>query len=203
MRINDLDYADDIALFETSLAQAQQQLQETSNNANRVGLEINIGKTKLMALNCDGQDTISLNDEKIERVSDFKYLGSMMASEVEDLKYRKNQAWAAFWKLKKIWYSRTTVLSLKIRIFQASCISILLYGSETWILTDRMKNQLDSFATSCYRIMLGIKRTDKITNEWLYCRTGQIPISNTVASRQLTWIVIDMHTCCVEEKRSP
>ena len=46
--INDLDFADDIALLENSLEQSQLQLQYTSNRAKEVGLEVNLKKTEAM-----------------------------------------------------------------------------------------------------------------------------------------------------------
>lgn len=45
---------------------------------------------------------ITLNQEQIEIVDDFKYLGSLVASTSADIKMRKGQACAAFWKLKDI-----------------------------------------------------------------------------------------------------
>ena len=191
-RLNDLDYADDIALLETNLERAHEQLKTTSENAKKVGLEINVEKTKIMIMNTfDVQNALRLNDassDYVEQVRDFKYLGSMMASGETDLKNRKGQAWGAFWKLTNIWFSKSTPFKLKFRIFQASCVSILLYGSETWILSEKIRKSLDSFATNCYRIMLGIKHTDRISNEEVYKRTGQIPLSDKVIRRQLTWI---------------
>ena len=179
-------------LLETSLERASDELKTTSENAKKVGLEINVDKTKIMIMNTfDVQNALRLNKESsdyVEQVRDFKYLGSMMASSDTDLKNRKGQAWGAFWKLKNIWISKSTPINLKVRVFQAACISILLYGSETWILSEKIRKSLDSFATNWYMIMLGIKHTDRKTNEEVYKCTGQIPISDKVVKRQLTWI---------------
>ncbi|CAF4601742.1 unnamed protein product, partial [Didymodactylos carnosus] len=99
-RLNDLAYADDIALLEESLIRARQQLDRTNNSALKAGLEINVGKTKRMELNTSNaaQGTLTLNGEPIELVADFKYLGSIMASSEKDMKHRKSLAWVAFWK---------------------------------------------------------------------------------------------------------
>ena len=35
---------------------------------------------------------------------------------------------------------------------------------ESWIITKKLENSLNSFATSCYRVMLNIKRIDKVSN---------------------------------------
>ena len=82
-----------------------------------------------MVLNTNTQQSISINGISIEMVEEFKYLGSQMSSSEKDFKCRKGQAWSAFWKLEKIWNSQKISIELKIRIFQASCLSILLYGS--------------------------------------------------------------------------
>ncbi len=84
---------------------------------------------------------LPLNGESIEIVDDFKYLGSMISSSEKDFKNRIGQAWGAFWKLEKIWKSKTISTRMKINIFQTSCISILLYGCEAWILTEQLKDK--------------------------------------------------------------
>ena len=71
-------------------------------------------------------------------------------------------------------------------LFKAACISILLYGCETWILTEALTEKLDIFARTCYRIMLGIKQSrDHVTNERLYQRVNQVPIREMIRERQL------------------
>jgi hypothetical protein len=191
IKLNDLDYADDIALLEGCIKRAQEQLNETSNNGKDVGLEINVKKTKIMRLNEDPSQSnipLTLNGEAIESVENFKYLGSQMQSTEKDFEVRKGQAWGAYRQLSNIWKSKTTPVHLKINIFKASCLSILLYGSETWVLTQKLRNELDSFATNCYRYILGVKRLDKVSNNEIYERVKQIPLSVTLGERQLTWI---------------
>ena len=96
----------------------------------------------------DVQNALRLNVDSsgyVEQIRDFKYLGSIMESSENDLKNRKGQAWVAFWKLTNIWFSKSTRLKLKVRIFQASRVSILLYGSETWILSEKIRGCSKSF----------------------------------------------------------
>jgi hypothetical protein len=115
-KLNDLDYADDIALLESLLENAQAQLERINTEANKVGLEINVDKTKLMVFNPPNhatQQTLNLNNECIEVVRDFKYLGSMMDASTGDIKARKGQAWGAFWELKDIWKSNNVSIKSK------------------------------------------------------------------------------------------
>ena len=56
-----MDYADDIALLETSLERAHEQLKATSENAKKVGLEINV---EIMIMNTfDVQNALRLNED--------------------------------------------------------------------------------------------------------------------------------------------
>ena len=88
VKLNDLDYADDIALLENNQDQAQKQLDETNKNAIEVGLEINITKTVQMIINPPTTEqfkALTLNGEYIQLVSDFKYLGSTVAFSEKDI----------------------------------------------------------------------------------------------------------------------
>ena len=95
--LNDLDFADDIALLESSISRAQFQLTRTANAAADLGLVISTPKTDNITINCCPQPPLEVYGSTINHVQDFKYLGPMMASSSGDLKRRKGLAWTAFW----------------------------------------------------------------------------------------------------------
>lgn len=109
----------------------------------------------------------------------------MMSSSMTDFKVRKGQAWSTFWSMKHIWRSKALPLQLKLNIFQATCLAILLYGCEAWVMTADLRNKLNSFATSCYRFILNIKRTDRVRNEKILDLVEKPPLSVIVVERQL------------------
>ena len=88
------DYADDIALLESSMSRAQSQLTETADAAVDLGLVA--PKTEFVTINFHPQPPLQVYGTSINNVTDFKYLGSMMPSSASDLKRRKALAWAAF-----------------------------------------------------------------------------------------------------------
>jgi hypothetical protein len=51
-----------------------------------------------------------------------------------------------------------------------------------------MENKINAFATSCYRIMLNIKRLDKIPNSTIYNLTDTEPLIVQVRTRQLKFL---------------
>ena len=124
----------------------------------------------------------------IRQVDEFKYFGSMMSTSQADLHVRRGHAWSAFWSMETLWRGEEVTLDLKIRIFKATCLSILLYGREAWSINKAMTSRLNSFATSCYRYMLNIKRTDRVRNDTVMEKTEQLPLSVTAKQRQLRWL---------------
>ncbi|XP_078660078.1 uncharacterized protein LOC144904809 [Branchiostoma floridae x Branchiostoma belcheri] len=51
-----------------------------------------------------------------------------------------------------------------------------------------MENKLNAFATSCYRVMLNIKRLDHVSNAWIYKLTNTRPLITMVRQRQLRFL---------------
>ena len=73
-------------------------------------------------------------------------------------------------------------------LFKATCLSILLYGCEGWTLTKKLEDKLNSFTTSCYRIILGIKRMDFISNEEVLKTVKQDLLIQLIQQRQLHFL---------------
>ena len=141
-----------------------------------------------MTVNCSSHPTLQVYGKCINHVSDFKYLGCRMASSYKDLTRRKALAWSAFWKLEHIWRSTIIPVDMKVRLFNTTCVTVLLYGCESWVLTSDMENKINSFATSCYRVMLNIKRIDHVPNSRIYDDTNTEPLVNRVRLRQLKFL---------------
>ena len=128
--LNDLDFADDIALLESSIFRAQAQLTKTAEAAADLGLVISAPKSKYMTVNCNAQPALQVYGDPINNVSDFRYLGSMVASSASDLKRRKSLAWCAFWKLEHFWKSPHTPIATKVKLFNTTCVTLLLYDCQ-------------------------------------------------------------------------
>ena len=122
--LNDLDFADDIALLESSISRAQAQLIKTAEAAADLGLVISAPKTEYMTVNCNRQPALQVYGDPINHVSDFRYLGSMVASGSSDLKRRKSLAWCAFWKLEQLWKSPHISITTKVKLFNTTCVTI-------------------------------------------------------------------------------
>ena len=82
-------------------------------------MESSAEKTKLMTNNTSGINTeIKVNGQKLESVTSFKYLGSVIANEGSkpELLSRIEPATAALTRLKPVWIDKSISLSSKIRL---------------------------------------------------------------------------------------
>ena len=87
--MEDLDFADDISLLDSSESKTVDHISCVEQLAALVGLKINYGKTEFMSLPALGHDFQLPNNETVQEVEDFKYLGPMMNSCQSDLKTRR------------------------------------------------------------------------------------------------------------------
>lgn len=190
-QLDDLDFADDIAL----LSHSQQQMQEKTNMvaaiSAQVGLNINKDKSKILKINPTSTKSIALHGSPLKEVQSFTYLGSIIdqhGGTVVDVKARIGKARAAFIQLKEIWTSRELSLNTKIRIFNSNVKSVLLYGAETWRMNKTTTCKVQTFINSCLRRILQICWPDTISNTNLCQRTGQLPIEEDIRKRRWGWI---------------
>ena len=181
--LTDLDFADDISLLSDEIAQAQELLLRVERECKKVGLGINAKKTKGLPLNVDSPAPLHTADgTEIEWVEDFKYLGSWVESTEKDMSVRRALAWQALNKMSSIWTSSMRS-DLKRRFFVSTVESILLYGCESWTLTEKMEKKLDGSYTRMLRKALNVHWSSHTTNEELYNKLPKV--SDKVASRRL------------------
>ena len=105
-----------------------------------------------------------------------------MANSEKDMSVRKALAWQACHKLTKVWKSSLS-RNIKIRLFVATVETVLLYGSNTWSLTEKLTKQLDGTYTKMLRMVRNISWKSHTTNKELY---GHLPkVSIKIAERRL------------------
>ena len=190
-QLEDLDYADDIALLSTNARHLQQKANVLNENAKKAGLHINMEKTKVMHLNLtEPHPQIMIDGEELEAVDDFTYLGSNISAEnsvQKDISARINKARNSYCSLRNIWKSNIYSLKTKLRLFNRNVISVLLYGCQSWRVSKDDMNKLDVFQTKFLRRTCNIFWPNKISNEDLYRRTNS-PISTQIQKHRLRWL---------------
>ena len=180
--IADLDFADDIALLEDNLLEAEVLLHKVEKASQEIGLFLNAPKTKFIHLNSSSNGVVhALDDSSIDQVEDFKYLGGYTET-AHDIAIKVGQAWGAIHALAKVWNSNIKK-STKIQVFLTCVQSILLYSSDSWSLTATLAKSLDGKYTKMLRRIQNISWRSHMTNKSLY---GNLPkISAVIRKKRL------------------
>jgi hypothetical protein len=83
--------------------------------------------------------------------------------------------------------------NLKIRIYKAKILTVVLYGCETWSVTLREEHRLRVFENRVLRRILGLKR-DEVTGEWRKLHNEELrdlysspSIIKIIKSRRMRW----------------
>jgi hypothetical protein len=190
-QLEDLDFADDLALLSHSQQQMQDKTNTVADNSASIGLNIHSGKSKLMKVNSTSVAPIKLADKALEEVESFTYLGSIVdkhGGTDADVRVRIGKARAAFQQLNNVWASTNLTTSTKIRIFNTIVKPILLYGAETWRTTVAIMKKIQVFINTCLRKILHIHWPVTISNQELWQRSKQLPAEGEIRKRRWRWI---------------
>ncbi|WP_419593826.1 hypothetical protein, partial [Thiolapillus sp.] len=148
-----------------------------------------------MKNNTSGINTeIKVNGQKLETVTNFKYLGSVITDEGSkpEILCRIAQTTAALTRLKPVWTDKSISLSSKIRLMRSLVTSIVLYACESWTLTAELQRGIQAMEMRCYRKILHILYKDHVTNEEVPAKIQQAigphgDLLTIVKRRKLQW----------------
>ena len=127
--INNLRYADNTNLTAESKEELESLLMKVKEESEKVGLKLNIRKTKIMA----SGPTISwqIDGETMETVRDFIFLGSKITAGGDCGHEIKRKAMT---NLDSLLESRDITLPTKVHLVKAMVFPVVMYGCESWIV---------------------------------------------------------------------
>ena len=152
--LEDLDYADDIALFAHVHQGMQANTSALATTAGNLGLKINVKKTRHLRMSGRTNESIMVSGEVVDEVYHFTYLGSKVSTSRdggEEILVPISQASQAFPSLQGIWRSKNISQKTKIQFFKSNVLSTLLYGAESWKMTKTISHKLEVFQNKCLR----------------------------------------------------
>ena len=131
--INNLRYADDTTFMTENEEELKTVLMKVKEESEKVGLKLNIQKTKIMA---SGPITSwEIDGERVEIVSDFLFLGSKITAVGDcshEIKRRLLLGRKVMTNLDSIFKSRDITLPTKVHLVKAMVFPVVMYGCESW-----------------------------------------------------------------------
>ena len=136
--INNLRYADDSTLRAKSEEELKSLLMKVKEESEKVGLKLNIQKTKIMAF---GPITSwEIDGETVETVSDFILRGGSKITADGDCSHEIKRCLLLGRKvmsnLDSIFKSRDTTLPTKVHLVKAMVFPVVMYGYEDWTIKE-------------------------------------------------------------------
>ena len=164
--INNLRYADDTTLMAENEEELKSLLTKVEEESKKVGLKINIQKTKIMA---SGPITSwQIDGEAVETVSDFIFLGSKITADSDfshEIKRRLLLGRKIMNNLDSIFKSRDITLPTKVHLVKAMVFPVVMYGCEIWTIKKVEHQRIDAFEVWCWRRLLRVPWTARRSNQ--------------------------------------
>ena len=132
--INNLRYADDTTLLEES-KRLKSLLMKVKEESEKVGVKLNIQKTKIMA--SGPMASWEIDGETVETVSDFILLSSKITADGDcshEIKRRLLLGRKVMTNLDSMLKSRDITLSTKVCLVKAMVFPVVMYGCESWTI---------------------------------------------------------------------
>ena len=132
-------------------------LMKVKDKSEKIGLKLNIQKTKIMASSCI--NSWQIDDETVETVTGFIFLGSKIIADGESsheiliclLFGRKAMA-----NLVSIFKIRDITLPTKVHLVKSMVFRGVMYGCESWIIKKAEHQRIDACELWCWRRLLRV-----------------------------------------------
>ena len=161
--INNLRYADDTTLMAESEEELKSLLMKVKEESEKVGLKLNIQKTKIMV---SGPITSwQIDGETMETVANFIFLGSKITADGDcshEIKRHLLLERKVTTNLHSIFKS---TLPTKVHLVKAMVFPVVMYGCESWTIKKAELRRADAFELWCWRRLLRVPWTARRSNQ--------------------------------------
>ena len=164
--INNLRYADDTTLMAESEEKLKSLLMKVKEESEKVGLKLNMQKTKTMA---SGPITSwQIDGETRETVTDFIFLGSKNTADGDcshEIKRCLLLGRKVMTNLDSILKSRDVTLPTKVCLVNGMVFPVVMYGCESWTIKKAEHQRIDAFELWCWTRLLRVPWTARRSNQ--------------------------------------
>ena len=164
--INNLRYADDTTLMAESEEELKSLLRKVKEESDKVGLKLNIQKTKIMA--SSPITSCEIDGETVETVADYIFLGFKITADGDcshEIKRCLLLGRKVMTNLDSILKSRDITLLTKVRLVKAMVFPVVMNGCESWTIKKAEHQRIDAFELWCWRRLLRVPWTARRSSQ--------------------------------------
>ena len=154
------------SLMAESEEELKSPLTKVKEESEKVGLKLNLQKTKIMA---SGPITLwEIDGETVKTVTDFIFLDSKITADGDcshEIKRHLLLGGKVMTNLESILKSRDITLPTKVRLVKAMVFPVVLYGCESWTVKKAECQKIDAYGLWCWRRLLRVPWTARRPNQ--------------------------------------
>ena len=164
--INNFRYKDGTTLMAESEEELKSPLMKVKEESEKVGLKLNIQKTKIMA---SGPITSrQIDGETVETAADLTFLGCKITADGDcshEIKRCLLLGRKVITNLDSTLKSRDITLPTKVRLLKGMVFPVVMYGCESWTIKRAECQRIDAFELWCCRRLLRVPWTARRSNQ--------------------------------------
>ena len=164
-------FADDTVICKETRKEVEQRPQSCRYALKRRGMKVSRSKIEYLCVNGGNDDkTVKMEDTKVSRVKEFKYLGSTVQESgncEREIKKRVQAGWNGWRKVSRVICDRRLPARVKGKVYSSVVRLTMVYGLETVAVTKKQVEEMEVAEIKMLKFSMGVTRKDKIRNEYI------------------------------------
>ena len=184
-------FADDIVICEETREVVEQRLKSWKNALEKRGMKVSRSKTKYLCINGGNDDeTVKMEDTKVPRVKEFKYLGSTVQKSGDckkEIKKSVRAEWNGWRKVSGVICDRRLPARVKGKVYSSVVRPAMVYGLEIVAITKKQVEEMEVAEMKMLRFAMRVTRKDKIRNEHIRSTVKVEQLGMKIMEGRLRW----------------
>ena len=164
-------FADDIVICKETRKEVEQRLESWRYALERRGMKVSRSKTKYLCINGRNDNkTVKMENTKVPRVKEFKYLGSTVQESggcEREIKKRVQAGWNGWRRVSGVICNKRLPARVKGKVYSSVVRPAMVYGLEMVAVTKKQVEEMEVAEMKMLRFAMGVMRKNKIRNEYI------------------------------------
>ena len=162
-------FADDIVICKETRKEVEQRLESWKYVLERKGMKVSRSKTEYLCINAGNDDaTVKMEDAKVPRVKELKYLGSTVEESGDcerEVKKKVQARWNGWRRVLGVICDRRLPARVKGKVYSSVVRPAIVYGVETVAVTKKQVEEMEVAEMKMLRFAMAVTRKDNIRNK--------------------------------------
>ena len=184
-------FADDTVICEETREEVERRLESWKYALERREMKVSRSKTEYLCINGGNDDeTVKMEDTKVPRVKEFKYLGSTVQESggcEREVKKRVQAGWNGWRRVSGVICDKRLPARVKGKVYSSVVRPAMVYGLETVAVTKKQVEEMEVAEMKMLRFTMGVTRKDKIRNEHIRSTVKVERLGMKMRESRLRW----------------